>query len=598
MLSTPAEASEPSVEAYASSKEWLAIVHYQPTFFGGYEGTIESEHFYVSKEGRTNPQAELQETIAMFKSGDVSRMCYFPARFELLKKNGFLEGVNLPRCQLYENFYKELSPSSVTLLFTDAYMNNPSSLFGHTLFRIDSKEKGTELLAHAVNYGAFVDEENTNPIAYAFMGLTGGYEGGFTIKPYYDIINDYNNIENRDIWEYQLNLTPQEINLFTAHLWELGHSRAGYVFLSKNCSYLLMEVLDAVNPQLNLASEFPVHTIPLDTVRVVYSKDGLIKSFTHRPSRQSKIQKQYTKMTEKQKEAFIDLIKENNMALENLDEQEKAGVLDTAYQYVQYESATKKIEREDYREQSFKILKEKNNLKEKVVWEEDEIEIDPLQAHKSMRAVVSAGVRNGEGFQEIMYRPAYHSLTDNNEGYLRGAEINFLNVSARHYDRQNKYVLNDLEMLGLKSLAPMNSMFKHFSYNMKFSIDRVMRPEDEKEGYVFASKLGVGATYELWQNMYVFSMLNGYFAYGGIINQNQYAGVGPSVGAFYDLGKVRFLGEAESMLATSKFANRFRYNAEVALSLTTNLTVSANYLFYDNYGHDVDESKFSIRYHF
>ncbi len=197
-----------------------------------------------------------------------------------------------------------------------------------------------------------------------------------------------------------------------------------------------------------------------------------------------------------------------------------------------------------------------------------------------------------------MFRPAYHSLTDNNYGYLRGAEINFLNGSVRHYDNRDKYVLNDLEFLGLKSLAPINSLFKNYSYNLKVSIDRVMNPDDEKEGYVFNTKTGIGLTYELWKDLYVFSMLNGYFAYGGMINQNQYAAVGPSVGAYYDLGSVRFLGEAESLFATSKFANKFRYNAEIAYSLSTNLTIAANYLYYDNYGHDVDESKFSIKYHF
>ncbi|MFV0627278.1 MAG: DUF4105 domain-containing protein [Alphaproteobacteria bacterium] len=599
--SNEANALAPTVEEYSETKEWLAIVHYQPKFFGGYQGTIESEHFYISKEGRDNPQAELEETIKMFKSGDVSRICYFPARFKLLQKNGFLDDVSYSHCEMYEEFYKELSPSGLTMLFTDAYMNNPSSLFGHTLFRIDSKNKGTDLLAHGVNYGAFVDENKENPIVYAFQGLTGGYEGGFTVKPYYDIINDYNNIENRDIWEYQLDLSDDELNIFVAHLWELGHSRAGYVFLSRNCSYLLMEVLDGVKPELQLASEFPGHTIPLDTVRAVAQKDGLIKSYVYRTSRQNKIKNQFTQLSEKQKDVFFDVVEEEEVSevdYQDLDNSEKANVLETAYQYVQYEKSVDVIERDEYRKRSFSLLKAKNELVEKSHFEDLKTEENPLEAHKSQRAALGFGVRNGQAFQEIMYRPAYHSLTDNNYGYLKGAEINFLNGSIRHYDNQNKYVLNDLEFLGLKSLAPISSLFKHYSYNLKISLDRVMDPDNEKEGYVFSTKTGVGATYELWQNMYVFAFVNGYFSYGGIINQNQYAAIGPSAGAFYDLGRVRFLGEAESLFATSKFANRYRYNAEISLGLTTNLSIAANYLYYDNDGHDVDESKVSIKYHF
>ena len=66
-------------------------------------------------------------------------------------------------------------------MFTDAYMSNPSSLFGHTLLRIDTARKGTQLLAHGANYGAFT-EGRENSVLFAVWGLTGGYYGGFTVK--------------------------------------------------------------------------------------------------------------------------------------------------------------------------------------------------------------------------------------------------------------------------------------------------------------------------------------------------------------------------------------------------------------------------------
>lgn len=121
-----------------------------------------------------------------------------------------------PKCAELEKFYDDLRPSGVTLLFTDAYMSNPSSLFGHTLLRIDTARKGTQLLAHGANYGAFT-EGRENSVLFAVWGLTGGYYGGFTVKPYYDVINTYNNIENRDIWEYNLDFTPEELDF----LWRI-----------------------------------------------------------------------------------------------------------------------------------------------------------------------------------------------------------------------------------------------------------------------------------------------------------------------------------------------------------------------------------------
>ena len=183
---------------FAYSDKWLKMVHYQKKMFGGYEATIGSDSFYLSLCGKTNPQKELDATIALFQSNDDKTKCLFPARYKLLKDNGLID-YDFPKCAEFEQFKQDLQPSGITLLFTDAYMNNSSSLFGHTLLRIDTKRKGTQLLAHGVNYGAYTHGYEGS-FLYAIYGLIGAYPGGFTTKPYYDIINTYNYLEIRDIW--------------------------------------------------------------------------------------------------------------------------------------------------------------------------------------------------------------------------------------------------------------------------------------------------------------------------------------------------------------------------------------------------------------
>ena len=139
---------------FAYSDKWLKIVHYQPRLFGGYKATIGSDNFYLSPCGRTNPKKELEATIALFQSNDDKTKCLFPARYKLLKDNDIID-YEFPKCDEYESFLTDLQPAGITFLFTDAYMNNSSSLFGHTLLRVDTKRKGTQLLAHGINYGAF-----------------------------------------------------------------------------------------------------------------------------------------------------------------------------------------------------------------------------------------------------------------------------------------------------------------------------------------------------------------------------------------------------------------------------------------------------------
>ena len=576
--------------------QWLALVHYRPQFFGGVESTIDSPEFFLSDKGKVNPLAELNATISLFEqNSDKEKMCLFPARYLFLKSQGLVDKA-FPKCEEYEQFYKDVSPSGVTLLFTNAYMNNPSSLFGHTLIRIDTARKGTQLLAHGMNYGAFTGDEAG--VLFAVYGLTGGYYGGFTVKPYYDIINTYNNIENRDIWELNLDLTPDELNFFMAHTWELGHTQTRYFFFTENCSYMLMELLDAVRPSLKLADDFPVQAIPLDTLKAVNSRKGLVKGINYRPSRQNKIKYMYAQMSDEQKEAFEKIITSDVYEPDDLSESDKAGVFEAAYQYVQYQYVAKDIELKDYRKKSFKLLRERAGNELKSSFEPLTQGQSPLKAHDSMRLETSAGIRNGERFQQIAYRPAYTSLTDNSFGLLSGAEINFLNFAFRHYDERDKYVLQNFDIVGIRSLAPVDVMFFPFSYNIQFGINRVMNPDTEEEGYSADLVVGGGVTYAVSDNIKVFGFMNNHVSYGGFLPHNQWAGIGANGGIYADFGDWRILADAEKIWATSQFGDKIKYKAEIAYSLSVNSSVALNYMFEDNHGHDVDESMLSWRWYF
>lgn len=577
---------------FANSEEWLKLVHYNNG-----KSSIDSENFFLSKNGKTNPKAELDATILLFEQGkNKEKICLFPARYKLLKKHG-LVSKDYPRCQELEQFYDDLRPSGVTLLFTDAYMNNPSSLFGHTLVRIDTRRKGTQLLAHGMNYGAFTAGYE-NSVLFAIYGLTGGYYGGFTVKPYYDIINTYNNLENRDIWEFNLNFSDEELDFFVAHLWEIGHTQTKYYFFSKNCSYMLMEMFDAVRPSLDLAAKFPVQTIPLDTLKAVYNTPNLVREVSYRPSRQQKIIHRQQCMNDKQKKVFLDIVQNDDWKMSDLLDDEKSDVVETAYQFIQYQYVAKKLDLVDYRKKSFTALKARQKIigKSKIMdeWEGK----NPVQSHDSMRTTFGMGIRNGDAFQEISYRPAYHSLTDNNYGLLKGAEINFLNTSIRHYDDENKFVLQKFDLVGIKSISPISDLFKPISYNIWAGLERIMNPKTEDEGYVAGLKVGGGGTYALNDNIWGFVFINNYAGYGGFIPKNAYLGIGAETGIFVEIDNWRLLASAEKIFATTKMFDKIRYKIETTYSLTTNNAVSAEYSYEQNHGKNLDETSVSWRWFF
>ena len=581
---------------FAYSDKWLKMVHYQKKMFGGYEATIGSDSFYLSLCGKTNPQKELDATIALFQSNDDKTKCLFPARYKLLKDNGLID-YDFPKCAEFEQFKQDLQPSGITLLFTDAYMNNSSSLFGHTLLRIDTKRKGTQLLAHGVNYGAYTHGYEGS-FLYAIYGLIGAYPGGFTTKPYYDIINTYNNLENRDIWEYNLNLNQEELDLFVAHIWEVGQTLTPYYFFTLNCSYMLMEVFDAVRPSLNLAQDFKVQTIPLDTIKAVNSRKGFVKFVHYRPSRERKIRHRIKQMNKNQYKVFIETIKNENIDLSSLKAEERTDVLETAYQYVQYQYVAKDLELKEYRKKSFAILRQRNLEKTGQKFNELKEGVNPILSHDSAMISFGVGAKNGDVFKQISIRPAYHSLTDNTKGYLQGAEINFLETSLRHYDNTNKYVLNEFNILELSSFSPIDKVFQAPSYRIDLKIKRLMNPKSLKEGYVLKTNIGGGGAYALNQNMQVYTLGSFDAAYGGFLPQNQWVGAGFGIGflAMYD--KFSLKSEAKKVFATTTMGSSLNFETDINIFLSRNTAFETSFSYQNNKGKDITENIFTLKRYF
>ena len=558
----------------SNSEDWLALGHYRPALFGGVKSTIDSDNFFLAPDGKTNPYSELQATVDLFQSADIKKQCFFPARYSFLKKQGLIK-TNFPSCPEYESFQKDLRASGITLIYTDAYMNNPASLFGHTLMRIDAPEEKTQLMAHGMNYGAMVPP-NENGVLFAVLGLTGGYLGSFTIKPYYNVINTYNNIENRDIWEFQLNLTETERERFIAHLWEVGQTQTRYFFFTENCSYMLLEVLDAVHPKWKLADDFPVQAIPLDTLKAINKRPNLIGKINYRPSRQKRIEERYKKLNKKQKNALSEFLKTEGKIGDELTREEQADILETAYEYVQYQWEADKISLENYRRKTFRLLTERKTLN--MTTSEPIIQkSSPFTAHDSKRLGLALGWWRGQRFQEIVFRPAYHSLGDRPDGLRSGSEINFLNTEFRYYDKKQKLVLQRLGLVNIYSVSPWNDLFHPISYQVKLDIRRVWNPKSDREGYVGHLSGGSGMTIELCPKVLAYGFVKTAVQLGGIMPHNTGFGVGSEIGllGYFSNGQIQV--GTERIFSDNRLMNQTNFKTEIVYNLSKNKAVYFNY---------------------
>lgn len=282
--------------ALAYDPQWLNLLRYERVgfFTRGFESQVINSEFFLSPQGMTDPVAEWNANLQAART-DRQYACHFPARRLYFEKHRLLGSLPLSAhpgdCPDYDFFKTKLNAEKVSIVFAAFYIDNPGSAFGHTLFKIQGRGERNTLLAHGSSFAANLT--TLNPVLYAWKGFTGGFTGSFSMMPYYLKILEYNQSEHRDLWEYPLNLNPEQVEFFVAHLWEMDRAKFRYYYLTKNCSYHLLKHLDAVNPEWGLAQRMNSIVIPTQTIRALLEVPGLVGVPQFRPSQFTRLDSRY-----------------------------------------------------------------------------------------------------------------------------------------------------------------------------------------------------------------------------------------------------------------------------------------------------------------
>jgi hypothetical protein len=533
-------------------REWHRLLHYISNLaLPGVHSLADAPGFFLARDGKTSPRAELEATLASFfstaeETGDSQNpQCQFIARYAWLDRELAFDPARLPPqpCRRFHAWREALNPQGVTLVFPTAYLNNPSSMYGHTLLRIDARDQDerTRLLAYAVNYTASTSE--TNGITFAINGLIGTYPGTFSIMPYYLKVREYNDLENRDIWEYELNLKPEEIDRVLMHIWELGPVWFDYYFFDENCSYYLLEVLEVARPDLDLSSRFRWWAIPSDTVRAVVEQEGLLKRAVYRPSNATLILHRLGLMSASEL-ALVNGMSRGRVATETpafavLPPASKARVLEVSHDYLNYLRATGRSP-----------VGEPTALARELMLARSRIgadsgdppvpvpEIRPDQGHGTARIAIGAGRRDGTDFVELGARATYHELMDPESGYVRGAQIEFFDFALRDYGSGEGLRLEEFKPVDIVSISPRNDFFKTLSWNIDAGWART-RIESGAEPLVFEVNGGAGLARNvpdaLHSSTLIYAFLEATARVDKRIGRGFALGAGPSIGMIADL---------------------------------------------------------------
>ncbi len=488
-----------------TTTKWLKLNQYTKTLFG-YESAFRGPLF-LDATGYRSPKEELLKSIEVLfsESKDYTEkfkrhpQCQFLARTRWLKKVLFVDAKDLVDCKERDSWKKELNAQAVSLIFASADLGNPASSFGHTFLKVLNPQnaKNKDLIDYGVNYAADADETD---MLYAMKGLFGFYGGRFTMLPYHQKQREYINLEGRDIWEYQLNLTPEETDELVDHLLEFENSTAPYFFFDDNCSYRLLRSIEVVRPELNLASQFKYFVIPIDTVKKVVAENNLVIAKKFKKSVKTDYLESYVDLNVEQKTAVKDVI-QNKLDLEKtkFTPKEKAEVYETAMKYYAIQSFK---DGKDYENEKYNLSVNRAVLGAVTQQKQTEVPFAPDQSHDSSAVYLGGGYnqKSETNFYSFKFRHAFHDLEQVDLGTVKFSHVEIAGFDFRYDEDRKKTTLHDFTFVRLVNTNPANELEQNISWKIHAHLQDPYRP---------AIDTGGGMSYDLAHNLRLTSFISG-----------------------------------------------------------------------------------------
>ena len=433
-----AESATPSsnsvLNKLSSDPVWHLLIGY------GYDGKsdILDSTFYTDERVQRTPLSELQATLVQFRSnshrGDAHPQCRFRGRyFWLSSKLNFKSlGIRDVVCPGFDKFSHSGNVDSLSLIFATGYLGNPASYYGHMLFKVNASD--TQAIQNtAVNYGARIPDDE-NMLLYIGKGIWGGYESTFSAKEFYFHMHNYLDAEQRDMWEYELNLPLAEKNLLMGHVWEMLGVRHKYYFLNRNCSYRMAELLDlVVTESVNRPNRLwdAPQSILQRLSRVSVEGEPAVKAIKFIPSRQSSLFQKFVRLSKKEQYLIKDLAESkqdlNGEQFEKLSVRKKIELVDVLIEYFRFLYPTADLHASSkYKEAvSARLALPAGKVKFSA-----ESTAKPHLGHKPSYTSVGISEKHDQSSSTLIrLRPAYYDRLDFGAGHGKNGALSMLDVS-------------------------------------------------------------------------------------------------------------------------------------------------------------------------
>lgn len=496
------------------SAQWHKINQYHPTL-GGVKSRVDDPSYFLGANGKRDPQAELDATIraaydeGMAEQSRQPKLCRWVARYQYLNRSMKALGFDYPAplCEGFERWKSGMARDHVSMIFASIYLNSPASMYGHIFMRFDSAKSGEFNRLGDTTVGYTVNSGGDFGPLFLAQSLAGGFPGNFVSVPYFMKVREYADLENRDLWEYQTDFTPEEIDKMHAFIWEQSFTYVDYYFADDNCALILLATLEAGRPDLNLIASAKPWLAPLDTVKVLRNA-GVVTKKRYRPSQYSTLISNVERAPKEVREQAVTLA--HSMLLPEVvlgkNAQEQAQILDLALGVLEYERNQKNSEQESIPIGQFqlKLATLRSKVDTAATYQPAPTpRQSPDEGHDSFRVGMTLGQVDGVQYGQLNTRLVYHDSLDPDAGFSPGVSSKIGDLYLRFNDKQIRFERLDLFEVFLPSVR--TAWYRPLTIKANISVRREMQHNDALAPTVFRIELGAGEGYRISEHsqMYV-----------------------------------------------------------------------------------------------
>lgn len=488
-----------------NTKKWKSLLHVD-----GKKSIINDKKFFLSIDGQNNIKEELAATIRAFfetkNLGNEHAICRFPARFDFVLNSLDLDKNIFPKvdCKELKGHIEKISPQKISLSFASENITSPMSMMGHLFIKVSGYDKDGKLVEHALSYFA-QHIRGTSEMKFYFDSMFNGSNGVYFLTPYREKLIEYNDRENRNIWNYDLNLTEKQVLEFVYHTWEIRDIKVPYNFFMHNCGTASIYMLASIDDKFYNFFAKKFWLTPLDSLKKLYGMN-MISDISIYPSDSYKIKMFQDNFSFNEKRNIKKFIETNNLN-HIINTNNKNNALFMSEIIAGNEFLNKKISLEEYRNIQKTIAENFDGVLKVTLKQKNKIQLNnPF----SSGIRLSYGEHKKDNILDLSFYPVYRNLNDDNSQNFNEFNLELLKLNAYYNFDDNKLHSRKIYLIDLKSLTPSDYFLPSWSFSFNIGLE-----ETEKLQYDnmhLKTEGGIGKTYSLHNSLKTYFMLHsGYF---------------------------------------------------------------------------------------